>query len=94
MAKENIEVDLKHILRDLDGLSPKTSTYQKLKQKEKEIRTKLRELDKSYAKVCKRDGCVSFCVMLKFFDGTRRYYDFCAKHRQENLDALNKKCNQ
>lgn len=84
MAKDNIEVDLKYILRDLDGLSPKTSTYMKLKQKEKVLRFQLRDLDKSYAPMCNKDGCYEMAVMKRFFDGVRRYYPACTRHREEN----------
>lgn len=85
IAKEHLEKDLLDILRDLDGLSPKTSTFSKLKEKEKALRLRLREIDHSYAKVCKRDGCVNIAVQKKYFDGQRRYYDFCAQHRAENI---------
>lgn len=83
--KEQMEKDLFDLLRDLKGLSPKTSTYIKLKGKEKELRIRLRELDYSYAKVCKREDCYEFAVMKHFFDGKRRYFPFCSEHRSENI---------
>lgn len=84
MAQINLETELHHVLKDLDGISPKTSTYAKLKAREKQLRLELREMDKKYIALCKASHCFEKAQIKGNFNGAFRYYNYCKLHRSEN----------
>ena len=55
--KSHIEIDLLEIRKQMVGINPKLSLYQKLQEKEKELEKKLGYHFGNTQKRCKTDGC-------------------------------------